>query len=149
MVADNCTRPGGRNPLSASSSHSYPSVPMPGPSVTLAPGASAATGVLRQIRRLLYCEGTLMSVVPLLTTKNWPVTAFSGRPPSPGGLNRGSRQVPVHVAGLCGSTCASKCVSLYETSVRVGVWLASMLGSQRVFQNISYAVFCLKHKPES
>ena len=31
-----------------------------------------------------------------LTVKSVPVRAFSGRPPSEGGLNRGSRHVPVH-----------------------------------------------------
>jgi hypothetical protein len=59
-----------------------------------------ATDVFRQNRSWAYCDGTLMSVVPELTTNNWPVNAFCGRPPSPGGLNRGSCQVPVQ---LCGS----------------------------------------------
>ena len=36
-----------------------------------------------------------------------PVKLFSGRPPSLGGLNVGSRQVPVHVGGSSGSICAS------------------------------------------
>src|SRR5690242_19026404 len=63
-----------------------------------------------------------------------PINAFSGRPPSPGGLKRGSRQVPVHVGGSCGSITAFACVSLYDTSVRYGVFAPSMLFSQRVFQ---------------
>ena len=46
-----------------------------------------------------------MSVVPELTVKYWPVSAFSGWP----GRNRGSRQVPVQVTGSVG---ASKWVSL-------------------------------------
>ena len=58
-----------------------------------------------------------------------PVSAFSGRPPSAGGLKRGSRHVPVQTFGS-GSILAPACVSLYETSVR---WLSS----QRVFQNTS------------
>ena len=37
--------------------------------------------------------------VPALTMKIVPVSAFSGRPPSAGGLKRGSRQVPVQVGG--------------------------------------------------
>jgi len=40
------------------------------------------------------------------------VSAFSGLPPSPGGLNRGSRHVPVHVGGSAGSMTALACVSL-------------------------------------
>ena len=62
--------------------------------------------MFRQNRSLEYCAGTLMSVVPALTTNNCPVSAFCGRPPSPGGLNRGSSQVPVQVGGSCGSTDA-------------------------------------------
>ena len=46
-----------------------------------------------------------------LTTKRVPVSAFSGFPPSAGGLNRGSRHVPVHV-GSAGSIFASAWVSL-------------------------------------
>ena len=71
------------------------------------PRARLATAVLRQNRSLLYCAGTVMSVVPELTTNNCPVSAFCGRPPSAGGLNRGSIQVPVQVGGSCGSTGAS------------------------------------------
>ena len=41
-----------------------------------------------------------------------PVRAFSGRPPSAGGLKRGSRQVPVQVGGSWGSIFALACVSL-------------------------------------
>ena len=58
-----------------------------------------------------------------------------GRPPSAGGVNRGSRHVPVHATGSVG---ASKCVSLYEVSVRYCVAVPSaLLGCQRVFQNTS------------
>src|ERR1700676_5409404 len=63
--------------------------------------------------------------------------AFSGRPPSPGGLPRGSRHVPVHVGGFLGSTGPVKCVSLYVITVRFWVSDPSMLFPQRVFQNIS------------
>ena len=45
-------------------------------------------------------------MVPRLTEKNWPVKAFWGRPPSAGGLNRGSCHVPVHVGGSAGSITA-------------------------------------------
>src|SRR5215217_6562120 len=67
--------------------------------------------------------------------KRVPVRAFSGLPPSAGGLKRGSRQVPVQ-AGV-GSILALAWVSLYDTSVRYGVPEPSMLASQRVFQNTS------------
>src|SRR5262245_48602067 len=94
--------------------------------------------VLRQKRILPSAAGTWMAVVaPSLTMKICPPSAFSGRPPSAGGLKRGSRQVPVHVGGSCGSIVAPACVSLYETSVRLAVLEPSMLFSQRVFQKIS------------
>src|SRR5207249_4329954 len=70
-----------------------------------------------------------------LTIEIVPVSAFSGRPPSDGGLNRGSRQVPVHVGGSWGSIRAFACVSLYVTRVRYGVAAPSTLASHRVFQN--------------
>src|SRR6266540_3186456 len=68
--------------------------------VVVPPGAMLAMDVLRQRRSRLYAYGTRSDwkLVPL-TMKKFPVTAFSGRPPSAGGLKRGSRQVPVH-AGL-------------------------------------------------
>src|SRR5215472_11584506 len=66
-----------------------------------------------------------------------PVIAFSGRPPSAGGLRVGSRHVPVHVGGSWGSSCVSLLVSLYVTSVRKGVPEPSMLLSQRTFQKDS------------
>ena len=53
-----------------------------------------------------------MSVVQQLTVKIVPVRLFSGPPPSPGGLNRGSRQVPVQVAAPAGSILALAWVSL-------------------------------------
>src|SRR6266496_1699154 len=70
--------------------------------------------------------------------KRLPERAFSGLPPSAGGLKRGSRQVPVQVGGSNGSSLAFACVSLYETSVRYAVVLLSILFSQRVFQKISF-----------
>src|SRR2546423_15341391 len=84
----------------------------------------------------MYGAGNLMWDVRVLTRKNCPVTLCSGRWPSPGGLNRGSRQVPVQVGGSIGSGGALKCVSLYVTSVRFAVLLPSLLGSQRVFLHI-------------
>ena len=51
-----------------------------------------------------------MSVVQQLTVKMVPVKAFSGRPPSFGGLNRGSRQVPVQA--VVGSMVSLAWVSL-------------------------------------
>src|SRR3984893_12035087 len=64
-----------------------------------------------------------------------PASAFSGLPPSAGGLKRASRQVPVQVGGSAGSITALACVSLYVTRVRLGVLVPSALFSQRVFQN--------------
>ena len=82
---------------------------MPEPNVTVWPADNDATAVFRHMRSLEYRAGTWMSVVPAFTTKYWPVRAFSGRPPSAGGLKRGSRHVPVHDTG---SVTASKWVSL-------------------------------------
>src|SRR5437764_4216227 len=70
-----------------------------------------------------------------LTVKIVPVNAFSGRPPSAGGLNRGSRHVPVHVGGSAGSSTRLSSVSLYVTSVRYGVPDPSIAFSHRVFQS--------------
>ena len=47
-----------------------------------------------------------------LTIHNWPVSAFSGCPPSAGGLNRGSRHAPVQVGGSAGSVWALSRLSL-------------------------------------
>ena len=91
--------------------------------------------MLRQNRRAAYCDGTCMSKVPAFAMKYCPVNAFSGLPPSAGGLKRGSRQVPVHVP--LGSIKALAWVSLYDTSVRYDVFVPSIDGSQRVFQNTS------------
>src|SRR5262245_20571701 len=86
-----------------------------------------------------------MREVPLLTSKDWPVTAFSGVFCT-GVVKRGSRHVPVQATGSCGEL---KCVSLYETSVRSDVLLPSMVGSQRVFQNISLPVKNARFTPAS
>src|SRR5437899_10546133 len=94
--------------------------------------------VFLQKRILPSAWGTVMaSLRTEFTQKTVPVSAFSGRPPSAGGLKRGSRHVPVHVGGSAGSITALACVSLYVTSVRYGVCDASVLVSQRVFQDIS------------
>jgi hypothetical protein len=79
--------------------------------------------------------GTVIDPVPVFTIKYVPERAFCGRPPSAGGLKRGSAQVPVHSGE--GSILAPACVSLYDTSVRYGVFDVSMLFSHRVFQKIS------------
>src|SRR6266850_7252145 len=118
VVDDKVIRPGGRNPLSRSSSHSYPRVPLG--SVAVAPAARVAMLVLRQNRILPWAAGTLIACEQQptsLTMKIVPVRAFSGWPPSAGGLKRGSRQVPVQTFGS-GSILAFAWVSLYETSVR-------------------------------
>ena len=105
-------RPGGRKPLSGLTSHSYPSVPVPGARVSVWPEFRVETAVFRQKRSLAKVPGTLMSDGPELTRKYWPLRLFSGRPASPGGLKRGSRQVPVVTLGPCGSTGVGKWVSL-------------------------------------
>src|SRR2546425_1127219 len=114
------TAPGGRNPLSRSSSHSWPSVQLHPPvNVAVCPAASDATLVFRQKRSLPSAAGTVIaSYSGPLTMKIVPVRPFSGRPPSAGGENLGSRQVPVHVGGSAGSIGAPALVSLYVTSVR-------------------------------
>ncbi len=76
-----------------------------------------------------------MSDEPELMMKSWPVSEFSGSPPSPTAAKRGSRQVPVQAVGSVG---ALKCVSLYVVSVRYCVAVPSaLLDCQRVFQNTS------------
>src|ERR1700754_2890529 len=105
----------------------------PLPRVAVAPAACPATVVPLQNRILPSAAGTFSATVPELTLKMVPVIAFSGRPPSRGGLKRGSRQVPVHVP--VGSIAALACVSLYATRVRYGVPEPSIAVSQRVFQN--------------
>src|SRR4249920_1890341 len=112
---------------------------MPAVSVVLLPLASVATRVLRQngcVEKALVTR--IVALGQQLTVKIVPVSAFSGRPPSAGGLKRGSRQVPVQVGGSSGSITALACVSLYVTNVRYGVFEPSMLASQRVFQKISF-----------
>ena len=103
---DKGTRPAGRKPLSRSTSHSYPRVP-PG-RVAGGPEPRLAIEVFRQNRILPSAAGTVMDQFVLsgpgpLTMKMVPESAFSGRPPSAGGLKRGSRHVPVHVGGSFGS----------------------------------------------
>ena len=108
----------------------------PGGSVAVWPAASVATDVLRQKRILPSAAGTSIApVAPSLTMKSVPVSAFSGLPPSAGGLKRGSRQVPVHVAaaGRSWRWRASPC----SDQRAVGVPEPSMLFSQRVFQKTS------------
>src|SRR3954465_2078346 len=93
------------------------------------PPPAAAMGELRQNRSADASAGTTMfgncpwqhCVVKIVS-----VSAFSGRPPSAGGLKRGSRHVPVHVGASAGSMTAFACVSLYETRVRNDVLLPSM-----------------------
>src|SRR5439155_3474945 len=103
--------------------------------MTVAPLVRSATRVFCHRRRCAIAAGTVSAPSPELTVHRLPVTAFSGRPPSAGGLNRGSRHVPVHAD--VGSILAPASVSLYATSVRYGVFEPSMLASYRVFQNIS------------
>src|SRR4029453_18963412 len=114
VVSDKCISPGGRNPLSISSSHSYPSV-VAG-SVATCPGRSVETVVLRQSRSLPYGSGTVIEyccsevVVQQFTVNRVPVSEFSGRPPFERRRNRGTGHVPVH-SGL-GSILALVFVSL-------------------------------------
>src|SRR5437899_11278300 len=97
--------------------------------------------VFLQKRILPSAWGTVMaSLRTEFTQKTVPVSAFSGLPPSAGGLKRGSRQVPVQVGGSCGSRTRLSSVSLYVTSVRLAVCDESSEGSQRVFQKSSLPV---------
>src|SRR4029077_11701229 len=102
-VVERRNAPAGRKPLSASTSHSYPRVCAG--SVYVVFGASEAAAVFRQKRILPSVAGTLMERVPGLsgpvpfTINMVPIKAFSGFPPSAGGLKPGSRQVPVQVGG--------------------------------------------------
>ena len=104
------TTPAGRTPLSRSSSHSVPRTPVG--SVALWPAASEAMLVLRQKRILPSAAGTRIASLRMpFTVKIEPLSAFSGRPPSAGGLKRGSRHEPVYTFGM-GSILALACVSL-------------------------------------
>src|SRR5436309_6742808 len=94
VVDESSNTPVGLTPLSTSSFHSYPSDEAA--SVAVVPGASAATLVLRQKRRRPNSAGTWIAYVQQSTVYRLPVSAFSGRPPYDGGLNLGSRHVPVH-----------------------------------------------------
>src|SRR3954447_21758322 len=97
------------------------------------------------MRSFPSAAGTWIAVVPELTANDWPVRAFSGVL-TDGEVKRGSRQVPVHSTGSVG---ASKCVSLYATSVRLAAFVPSMLGSQRVFQKPSLPVKKARLTPAS
>src|SRR5688572_25271269 len=109
VVVDNRNKPGGRWPLSTTSSHSKPNTPLG--NIAVCPSDSESSPVFRQNLSLPSFDDTRIgSFRNALTVKSCPVRAFSGRPPSAGGLNRGSRHVPVH-AGL-GSIFAFACVSL-------------------------------------
>src|SRR3954469_26043503 len=85
------------------------------------PPPAAAMGELRQNRSADASAGTTM--FGNCPWQHWavkmvPVSAFSGRPPSAGGLKRGSRHVPVHIDPPAGSILSFAWVSLLETSVR-------------------------------
>jgi len=70
-----------------------------------------ATDVLRQKRNRDGPKGTMMVSARKASTWNMvPVSAFSGLPPSEGGLKLGSRHVPVY--WLEGAILAAACVSL-------------------------------------
>ncbi len=78
------------------------------PTRGVAPETHASIGI-RHLNRQA-CPGC-QSAGPF-TIKSVPVSAFSGRPPSAGGLNRSSRQVPVQVGGSNGSSGHYSSVSL-------------------------------------
>src|SRR3954470_12647718 len=104
VVEERCTRPVGREPLSRSSSHSYPSDS--GDKVAT-PEVSAATRVFCHRRRLAIDAGIVIAAEPELTVQIVPVTPFSGRPPSAGGLKRGARHEPVQIGCPAPSTAGS------------------------------------------
>ena len=108
MVLLSLTSPGGRNPLSRSSSHSWPS--RPGFTTLTPPSACPAMAVCRQNRSAPYSAGTSSaSCRQAFTVKMVPVSAFSGWAPS-GLMGRPSRQVPVHSSTM-GSFLASSWLS--------------------------------------
>src|SRR6478735_6926073 len=107
------------------------------PTVVVWFAARVATRVFRQKRILPSADPTTMLMAQQFDVKIVPLSAFSGRPPSAGGLKRGSRQVPVQVGGSLGSILALEWVSLYVTSVRWSVVGPYDEFSQRVFQNTS------------
>src|SRR5690349_3456737 len=100
--------PGGRNPLSRSSFDSYPTVC--GASAADEPAGIEASEVWRQNRRPPSVELTVIGRSVLFDMNRVPLSAFSGLPPSAGGVKRGSRQVPVHCGD--GSILPSAQVSL-------------------------------------
>src|SRR5579859_2105740 len=105
VVVESGKSPAGRNPLSASMSHSSPSTPAG--SVATWPDESAAIPVLRQNRILPSACDTVMELLcGELTQGSVPLSPFSGRPPSAGGLKRESRHIPVQVGGSSGSMTA-------------------------------------------
>src|SRR5437763_16576608 len=102
VVVERGTRPAGRNPLSTSASHSYPSTPAG--SVATCPGASDEMLVFLQKRILPSAWGTVMeSLRTSFTRKLVPLKAFSGQPPAAGGLNRESRHMPAQMGGPAGA----------------------------------------------
>src|SRR6266702_3390271 len=103
--------------------------------VAVWPGCRAATLVFRQNRSLAYAAGTCSEYEQQFTIQSWPVSVFSGCPPSPGGLNRGSRQAPVQVGGSAGSVWRLSRLSLYVISVRLAS-LPYWLAAHRVFHHI-------------
>src|SRR5262245_7637371 len=110
---------------------------MPGPTSTRS-SVIESSPVLRQRRSRpsswLTCTGRKLQQ---FTANPVPDIAFSGRPPSAGGLKRGSRHDPVHVGGSAGSDGWNPNDSLYVTSVRRDAPEPSIAGSQRVFQKAS------------
>ena len=71
-----------------------------------------------------------------LTMNSVPVSAFSGRPPSAGGLKRGSRQVPVQTGDGIDLRVGVRLLVARRAS-GTALPMPSMLFSQRVFQNTS------------
>src|SRR5256885_17123186 len=96
--------------------------------------------VFLQKRILPSAWGTVMaSLRTEFTQKTVPVSAFSGRPPSAGGLKRGSRQVPVQVGGSAGSITPSAFVFFLRNQGRYGGVLASVLCFPRGLPETSFA----------
>src|SRR2546430_14725758 len=81
--------------------------------------------VFRQNRDCASTAGTLidrsvLSAPGPFTMKMVPFRAFSGLPPSAGGLKRGSRHVPVHVGGGRGAGTPVGSGSLFGGPLRGG-----------------------------
>mmetsp|Transcript_38787 Transcript_38787/g.68172 ORF Transcript_38787/g.68172 Transcript_38787/m.68172 type:complete len:204 (+) Transcript_38787:258-869(+) len=143
----------GRQPLSTSSSHSWPSSPACSTS-----GASLGEARAARVPRHARCcpnlcpSTTSGSMRCAFTANIVPLSAFSGIAPR-GLIGRESRKVPVHAPSL-GSSLVELCDSLYTTRVRGGSSgdtsdASKAERSKRIAQYASFADQKLRCTPRS